>query len=242
MPPTKTLNSKSIIRWIDMVLETPEEHYDDEHVVKLNRNIFVLDDFETHPRTRGPVFNPLSSCIIYVTPLSAAAYCGYEKAVKTLLKFPNPHNHHDNVWCSPLSLAYVSKHFGIINILKEANMECDESGNPFTIMHAAARNGSPDYVRYLHTHRRVEMTIQDVDGITPAIHALYQDGDDKVKDMISTIIEFDKQAMDIGPVWINDWTCADLAHAMGRNKELVEWLRQMESECTRSGKADRLNM
>lgn len=234
MSPLETLDSDGLIRWIDTVLEHPEEHYNDECIVKLNHNIFAFSDFEIHPRTRGPVFKPLPRCIIYVTPLSAAAYCGYEKAIKTLLKFPNPHDHHDNVWCSPLSLAYISKHFDIIDILKKANMECDESGNPFTIMHAAARNGSPDYVRYLHTQHRVEMTIQDVERITPAIHALYQDSDEKVKHMISTIIEFDKWAMDIKPVWVNDWTCADLAHAMGRNKVLVDWLRQLEGECTRA--------
>ncbi|SPJ78501.1 uncharacterized protein FTOL_06890 [Fusarium torulosum] len=239
---TRTLDSDGLIRWVDTVLENPEEHYDDECMVKLNHNIFALDDFETHPHTRGPVFNPLSSCIIHVTPISAAAYCGHEKAVKTLLEFPNPHDHHDNVWCSPLSLAYVSRNFGIIDILKKANMERDESANPFTIMHAAARDGSPDYVRYLHTHWRVEVTINDMDGITPAIHALYRDDDEQVKMMISTIIEFDQQALDITSVWINDWTCADLAHAMGRRKTLVDWLWRKQDGCTRARATDKLKV
>ncbi|RKK64382.1 hypothetical protein BFJ69_g16748 [Fusarium oxysporum] len=91
-------------------------------------------------------------------------------------------------------------------------------------MHIAARKGLTNYVRYLHKKCRVEADIKDVDGITPAIHALYLDDDEKVKEIISTLLDFDKKALDIKPIWINDWTCADLARAMGKSKALVDWL------------------
>ncbi|CAF3557296.1 unnamed protein product [Fusarium graminearum] len=64
-----------------------------------------------------------------------------------LLVHGDPGEDEDDVLISPITLACVSGHFEIVDLLKKHNGERDESDPPFTIMHTAARVGWSDCVR-----------------------------------------------------------------------------------------------
>lgn len=211
----------SIGAWIKWVLSDPKG-YSSECVMKLDQNIFPFDDFEVDSFTRAPVFKPRQSCLIYVTSLSAAAYLGDEEAVKRLSKFPDPHESNERI--SPLSLACLEGHSSIIQLLAER----DETGNPLNTVHIAARTGQGHYIRHLYQKFRFKQGISDVDSVPPAIHALYLDDDEQIKEIFLELLDLDKDAADIRGVWKDHWTCADLARAMGKSNALVDWL---EDKC-----------
>ncbi|KAH7459847.1 hypothetical protein FOMA001_g19839 [Fusarium oxysporum f. sp. matthiolae] len=95
-------NCRSIASWVNYQLLEPNGHKA-ECDLKLDQNIFPYGDFKADPSTRVPVFEPCQSCVIRVTPLSAAAFLGDKEAVEHLSIFPDPHE--SNELISPLSLA-----------------------------------------------------------------------------------------------------------------------------------------
>ncbi|KAJ4034156.1 hypothetical protein NW761_012112 [Fusarium oxysporum] len=196
----------SIGAWIKLMLSDPKP-YNSECVLKLDQTIFPFDDFQ-------------------ITPLSAAAYCGDEEAVRILLKYPNPHEGPSSTRISPLFLAFLADHSSIVNILKQANAEHDESDKSSTIMHVAARKGMKGYIRNLNEEHNVQPDIQDADGIPSAVHALYQENE-QVWETFSDHIDRGARTRPLC-VWNNSLTYTDLARAMGKSKALVDLL---EDKC-----------
>ncbi|RKL05202.1 hypothetical protein BFJ70_g17131 [Fusarium oxysporum] len=206
----------SIASWVNAQLINPKG-YKAECSLKLDQNIFPYDDFKVDPSTKAPIFKPHQSCLIRVTPLSAAAYLGDEEAVEHLLKVPDPHE--SNKLISPLALACLQGHSSITQLLAEK----DETANPLSTVHIAARMGKSQYIRHLYQNFRLP-GISDVDSVPPAIHALYLDNDEQIKEVFLVLLELDRDALDTRAIWGYHWTCADLARAMRKSVDLVHWL------------------
>ncbi|KAK2474801.1 hypothetical protein H9L39_14761, partial [Fusarium oxysporum f. sp. albedinis] len=183
-----TCDRRSIGPWIERQIRDPEG-YSYRCRMKLDQNIFPFDDFKANSSTGAPVFVPGRRCNIFVTPLSAATYLGNVRAVKYFLQFPDPHE--NNGLISPLSLACLQGHSHIIQLLAERN----ESGNTLNTAHMAARTGQSHFIYHLY-HKFYLQGACDVDSIPPAIHALYLDDDEKIKDVFSTFIGLDRDALD----------------------------------------------
>ncbi|GKU07976.1 hypothetical protein FLAG1_10158 [Fusarium langsethiae] len=209
----------SIGAWITWILHDPEKLRNSYCFLKLDRNIFPYSDFHIDPFSKAPIFKPLSSALVQVSPLSAAAYSGKEEAVKTLLRFPNPHN--DNLWMSPLALACLSGHRNIIDILIEANAAHDGDDKVSTVMHIAARKGLGGYIHDLRKIYGFTADVEDVNGTPPAIHVLYRPNDNEVKELFSYFLQQGAQTTLFG--WKYNWTYADFARAMGKGEALVNW-------------------
>ncbi|KAH7201278.1 hypothetical protein DER44DRAFT_646841, partial [Fusarium oxysporum] len=144
-----------------------------------DQNIFPFDDFQSDPSSGTPVFKPRQSCVIRVTPLSAAAFLGDKEAVKHLSIFPDPHEYNELI--SPLSLACLQGHSSIVQLLADRDAERNETGNTLSTAHIAARKGQSQYIRRLYQRFRLP-GISDVDSVPPAIHALYLDDDEQIKE------------------------------------------------------------
>ncbi|KAF5704045.1 ankyrin repeat SOCS box 3 [Fusarium mundagurra] len=217
-------DSQTIASWVNYQLLNPDG-YKAECSLKLDQNIFPYNDFEVDPSTRLPVFKPRQSCVIRVTPLSAAAFLGNEEAVKHLSTFPDPHQYNELI--SPLSLACLQGHSSIIQLLAGRDAEKNESANTLSAAHIAARKGQSQHIQRLYQEFHLS-GISDVDSIPPAIHTLYLDDDEQIKEVISVLFKLDKDALDTQGIWQYYWTCADLARAMRKNVDLVHWL---EDKC-----------
>ncbi|KAH7201421.1 hypothetical protein DER44DRAFT_669526 [Fusarium oxysporum] len=216
----ETCDRRSIGPWIERQIRDPEG-YSYRCRMKLDQNIFPFDDFKANSSTGAPVFVPGRRCNIFVRPLSAATYLGNVRAVKYFLQFPDPHE--NNGLISPLSLACLQGHSYIIQLLAERN----ESGNTLNTAHMAARTGQSHFIRHLY-HKFHLQGACDIDSIPPAIHALYLDNDEQIKEVFSAFIDLDRDALDTLGIWKYHWTCADLARAMGKSNDLVAWL---EDKC-----------
>ncbi|KAM5521091.1 hypothetical protein FOXYSP1_14981 [Fusarium oxysporum f. sp. phaseoli] len=214
----------SIASWVNAQLLNPKG-YKAECSLKLDQNIFPYDDFKIDPSTRAPVFEPRQSCVILVTPLSAAAFLGDKEAVEHLSIFPDPHE--SNELISPLSLACLQGHSSIVELLTERDAERDETGNTLSTAHIAARKGQSQYIRRLYPKFCLP-GISDVDSVPPAFHALYLDDDEQIKEVLLVLLELDRDALDTQGIWQYHWTCADLARAMRKSVDLVHWL---EDKC-----------
>ncbi|KAH7207437.1 hypothetical protein DER44DRAFT_810979 [Fusarium oxysporum] len=172
----ETCDRRSIGPWIERQISDPEG-YSYRCRMKLDQNIFPFDDFKANSSTGAPVFVPGRRCNIFVTPLSAATYLGNVRAVKYFLQFPDPHE--NNGLISPLSLACLQGHSHIIQLLAERN----ESGNTLNTAHMAARTGQSHFIRHLY-HKFHLQGACDIDSIPPAIHALYLDNDEQIKEIL----------------------------------------------------------
>ncbi|KAG4268360.1 hypothetical protein FPRO04_12466 [Fusarium proliferatum] len=217
-------DSQTIASWVTYQLLDPNG-YKAECSLKLDQNIFPYDDFEVDPSTKAPIFKPRQSCVIHVTPLSAAAFLGDEEAVKHLSTFPDPHE--KNQLISPLSLACLQGHSSIVQLLAGRESEKNETANTSTAAHIAARKGQIEDIKRLYQKLRLP-GISDVDLVPPAIHTLYLDDDEQIKKILLELIELDRNALDTRGIWPYHWTCADLAWAMRKSVELVHWL---EGQC-----------
>ncbi|EWY99462.1 hypothetical protein FOYG_03505 [Fusarium oxysporum NRRL 32931] len=215
---------RSIGAWIKYELDDPEG-YSSECFMKLDQNIFPYDDFKVDPSAKTPIFKPHQSCLIRVTPLSAAAYLGDEEAVEHLLKVPDPHE--SNKLISPLALACLQGHSSIVQLLADRDAERNETGNTLSTAHIAARKGQSQYIRRLYQRFRLP-GISDVDSVPPAIHALYLEDDEQIKEVLLVLLELERDALDTQGIWQYHWTCADLARAMRKSVDLVHWL---EDKC-----------
>ncbi|EXM13250.1 hypothetical protein FOTG_18291 [Fusarium oxysporum f. sp. vasinfectum 25433] len=209
----------SIGSWINDQLLAPKG-YKAECSLEIDQNIFPFNDFRADA-SGAPIFAPQNCCLIRVTPLSAAAYLGYEETVKTLLKLPDPHE--SNELISPLSLAHLGGHSSIAKLLTER----DETSNTSNTAHIAARTGQSQYIRHLYQKFRLQ-GVSDVDSVPPAIHALYLDDDEQIKEVFAVLLELDKDALDTRGIWKYHWTCTELARAMKKSDNLVHWL---EDKC-----------
>ncbi|RBR26536.1 uncharacterized protein FIESC28_00653 [Fusarium coffeatum] len=212
---------RSIGAWIKYELDDPRG-YGSECFMKLDQNIFPFYDFTVEEPTGTPIFKPRQGCLIRVTPLSAAAYLGDEDAVRRLSQFPDPHEANELI--SPLALAYLQGHSRAIELLAER----DETRNTLNTAHIAARTGQSHYIRYLYRKFHSLQGACDVHSIPPAVHALYLHNDEQIKEVLSALIYLDEDALDTVGIWQHHWTCADLARAMGKSGDLVDWL---EDKC-----------
>ncbi|KAH7201154.1 hypothetical protein DER44DRAFT_748301 [Fusarium oxysporum] len=216
----ETYDCRSIGPWIERQIRE-SEGYSYLCRMNLDQNIFPFDDFKANSSTGAPDFVPRGCCNIFVTPLSAATYLGNLRAVKYFLQFPDPHK--DNGLISPLSLAYLQAHSHVIPLLAERN----ESGNTLNTAHMAARTGKSRFIHQLY-HKFHLQGACDVDSIPPAIHALYLDDNEQIKEVLSGFIGIDSDALDTLGIWKYHWKCSDLARAMGKSNDLVAWL---EDKC-----------
>ncbi|KNB18362.1 hypothetical protein FOXG_16043 [Fusarium oxysporum f. sp. lycopersici 4287] len=216
----ETYDRRSIRPWIERQIRE-SEGYSYRCRMNLDQNIFPFDDFEANSSTGALVFVPGRRCNIFVTPLSAATYLGNVTAVKYFLQFPDPHE--DNGLVSPLSLACLQGHSHVIPLLAERN----ESGNTLNTAHMAARTGRSHFIQHLY-HKFHLQGACDIDSIPPAVHALYLEDDEQIKEVFSVFIDLDRDALDTLGDWEYHWKCADLARAMGKSNDLVAWL---EDKC-----------
>ncbi|KAF4485560.1 pfs [Fusarium agapanthi] len=217
-------DSQTIASWVNYHLLDPAG-YKAECSLKLDQNIFPYNDFEVDPSTKAPVFEPRQSCVIHVTPLSAAAFLGDKEAVKHFLIFPDPYE--DNQLISPLSLACLQGHSSIVQLLAGRDSEKSESANTSTAAHIAARKGQIKDIKRLYQELCLP-GISDVDSVPPAIHTLYLDNDEQIKEILLVLLKLDGNALDTQGIWPYHWTCADLAWAMRKSVDLVHWL---EDKC-----------
>ncbi|KAH6869633.1 ankyrin repeat-containing domain protein [Thelonectria olida] len=194
-----------------------------EECVLLYSSIFPLKDFQPD-ESDGPAYVPQDGTYLFTTPLHLAAYSGKDDVVKLLSAFVdiNIHRKHDKA--TPLFLSLINRHLSTAKLLLErgASLHGAFCANG---LHAAARQGFLDEILSFIQDYHVEPDVEDEDGATPVMYALYLP-EEHALETISLLFSLGAKAdVQIGDYF---WTYADLARAMGK-EGLASWLESRAS-------------